>query len=171
MMLEYNGKKGSDTSANRRAACSKLQCSKIYGKGWQCDEFPFASTVEGGDLAAVMYVLGKHNGVIEGKWGNMVKGKDKGTKIRVKIKNYNCSKVFDKRDVVRRAGAVLRNDTDALYLDSSVFGNYSQGPVAMLLPLDIPDAFVGSFKVDFTISQGNFIAGSVIDDEGNEYGS
>jgi hypothetical protein len=170
MILEYNGRKSSDTASNRRAACGKLQCAKVYGKGWQCDEFPFASTVEGGSLAAVMCVPGKHNGSLGGKWGTVVKGKSKGTQIRVKIKNFDCSKVFDRKTRVKRATTVLRNDTHAIYLAGSAFGNYSQGSVAMILPLDIPQDFVGTFTVDYATAQGKFDSGSIIDDEGEDYG-
>jgi len=169
MILEYNGKGSS--AKNRNIACGKLQCSKVFGDGWQCDEFPFASSVEGGSLAAVMCVPGKHNRAIGGKWGSMVRGKPKGTKFRVKITNFDCANVFDKRKLDKRAGAVLRNDTDAIYLRGSAFGNYSQGPVAMIQPVYIPDDFFGKFIVNSVPSQGQLISGVIMDDEGTEFGS
>ena len=75
----------------------------------------------------------------------------------------------------------------AIFLNGSVFANYSQGNVAVIVPLSIPDDFVGmsvysiaissfflliksSANFDYTLASGALLSGSVIDDDGDDYG-
>jgi hypothetical protein len=189
IIIEYIGAGQRATArANRVAAgcrgANALRCAAVFGPGWQCDEFPFATSTQGGASAAVMCVPGTVNGSIGGRWGKIVSGKSQGTNIRVKIKNFDCSQVRDKKRAVRerkaaierkqlakRAGAILKNETSGLYMDGSVFGNYSAGSVALIIPLYIPDEFIGTFNINYTIAEGELTSGSLMDDDGEDYGS
>jgi hypothetical protein len=174
---------------NRRdsgcAGTNRLQCAAVFsvpGEQWQCDEFPFATAVEGGSLAAVLCVPQHDNGAMGSRWGQMVKGKAKGTQIRVKINGFDCSTVTDDTErtvsgdetagkaVVLR-DAVLKNDTSGIYINGSVYGNYSGGNVALIIPFTIPDDFIGTFNLDYSIASGSLTSGSIMDDGGNDFGA
>jgi hypothetical protein len=189
IILTYIGKGESSISGrNRRdsgcAGTNRLQCAAMFsvpGQDWQCDEFPFATAVEGGSLAAVMCVPQHDNGSIGSRWGRAVLNKPQGTKIRVKIKGFDCSMVTDDKkrsieanEVTAKAvvprDAVLKNNTNGIYIDGSVYGNYSEGKVALIIPFNIPDDFVGTFSVDYTIASGSLSSGSIMDDGGDDFG-
>lgn len=193
IILSYIGKGETKTAnQNRRdAGCTRSPCAKIFsevGPGgktirWSCDEFPFATSNEGGSAAAILCVPQKDNSALGSRWGQMVKGKAKNAQIRVKIKGLQCADVpIDKKRsaeratreaLVKRAGGILRNDTDsdAIYIDGSLYGNSSDGKVAMIIPFDIPDDFIGTFKVNYTIASGILKSGSLQDDWGEDYGA
>lgn len=195
MILEHGKYSKSQKNRHRRQAGCRgrkgLKCAKLFGKGWECDEFPFASTVQGGTDAAAMCVPGTHNGAIGGIWGSNVRGKAKGTKLRFKIDNFDCSEIFDKRGVdeldsshldtlpeglvlpqlEKRDGAILKNDSTGLFMDASVFGlNSTGGDVAMIIPLNIPEDFVGTFEINYKLESGTLRSGLIIDDDGEDYG-
>lgn len=163
-------------TANRNIACKGFHCPTTIVPGWECDEFSFASTAEGGAAAAAMCVWGKHNNVIGTRWGTFLNKRKTsikaGSKVRVKIINFDCAKVSatPKRHV-KRASAILRNETGIIYLNGSSFRNDRDGPVAVLQPLDISEDFVGDFVLRTSIAQGEFISGTVLGDDGTEYGS
>ncbi|KAL1874742.1 hypothetical protein VTK73DRAFT_270 [Phialemonium thermophilum] len=142
------------------------------------------------------------------RWGQVVKGKPKDTRIRVKIKGFDCSQVVDKKKrhvneeagnghaarapavgpltgyaqlrtlgqisaqaLDRRAdGAILKNDSNAIYIDGSVYGDEAGGKVAMIIPFDVPDDFIGSFHLDYSIISGTLKSGLITDDWGEDYG-
>jgi hypothetical protein len=63
------------------------------------------------------------------------------------------------------------NDTDALYINGSVYGNSSNSKVAMIIPLDIPDDFISTYTLNYTIASGSLKSGSITDDWGEDYGA
>jgi hypothetical protein len=195
IILEYNGPKNSLTNQNRIASgCppGKSPCAKIFSEvgpngkkiQWSCEEFPFAASAQGGGLAAMICIPQKINSSFGGRWGAKVKGKAKGTKIRIKIKGIDCSKAPLKAkrspkdretgnaELMKRASTVLKNDTNSevIYVDASTFGNNTDGKVAMVIPLDIPDGFVGTFNIDYKLASGSLKSGFIMDDDGEDYG-
>jgi hypothetical protein len=186
MLLTYIGTKQSRRKRqNRRAAgCDGSPCNKTYGsvhEMWSCDEFPFAASEEGGRNAAIMCVPHSINRAIGEEWRQQVYRKSKGYQARVKIKGIDCSKVSnDKRRSISaseigsrglsKGNAVLKNDTSALYLDASIYGDNTGGSVAMIVPLYIPNDFLGTFSVDYAIASGTLRSGLIGDNWGNDYG-
>ncbi len=192
--LSYIGSgKRSIARQNRRdAGCTGSPCAKIFSETgpdgerirWSCDEFPFATSSQGGSAAAILWVPQKDNSVLGSRWGQAVKGKEKDDQIRVKIKGTDCSKVPISRKIsgdigettfdalAKRAGTILKNDTDsgAIYVDGAVYGDSSLGKVAMIIPFDIPEDFIGTFILNYTIAAGTIKSGSIVDDWGEDYG-
>ncbi|KAH7104886.1 hypothetical protein BKA62DRAFT_691004 [Auriculariales sp. MPI-PUGE-AT-0066] len=198
IILEHNKNKTAARANRRAAGCrgsGRLDCKGLYGPDWECDEFPFASTVQGGALAAARCVPKTQNGLIGGIWGSQVSGKTSGTKYRFKISGFDCSKaLLRKREEVPRiwddeaeiantasgillalrqsnATAIIRNDTNSLLVDGTIFGNSSQGRYAYIAPIETPDDydFQGMLKIGWSLTQGMLTAGSVIDDAGEIY--
>ncbi|KAK0614386.1 hypothetical protein B0T14DRAFT_308563 [Immersiella caudata] len=173
IILTYIGpRRRSEADKNRRdAGCKDSVCARLFSGGgvkFQCDEFPFATSMEGGAKAAMQCVSGHDNRVMGSRWGTAVRGKTRGTRIRVKIKGFDCGSVgLEKRAA---QGAVLKNETTAIYVDGKVYGEYSEGKVAMIVPLDIPDDFVGTFTVSYTIASGEIKSGYIMDGWGEDYG-
>lgn len=193
IILSYIGKGQKKlASKNRRdSGCTGSACAKLFGHyvngkkvRWSCDEFPFATAHEGGSPASILCVPQSDNSVMGNRWSQAVKGKGAKAKIRIKFKGIDCSSVImDKREIgaggfsrgaiVERAdsGAVLMNSTDGLFIDGSVYGNYSDGKVAMIIPLDIPIDFQGTYTVNYTIESGSLKSGLITDDWGEDYGA
>ncbi|KAL5346493.1 hypothetical protein ACLOAV_008764 [Pseudogymnoascus australis] len=80
---------------------------------------------------------------------------------------------FNPDVVLERAasGAVMGNSTNGIFVDGSVYGNSSDGKVAMIIPLDIPVDFEGSYTVNYTVASGSIKSGFITDDWGEEYGA
>lgn len=193
IILSYIGKnKKSHANKNRRlAGCGDSPCAKLFGYyvngkkvRWSCDEFPFATSHEGGSDASILCVPQSDNSVLGNRWGQAVKNKSPGTKIRIKFRGIDCSKVpmgkreigaggFNPDVVLERAasGAVMGNSTNGIFVDGSVYGNSSDGKVAMIIPLDIPVDFEGSYTVNYTVASGSIKSGFITDDWGEEYGA
>jgi hypothetical protein len=192
IFLTYNGKnQNAAAAANRRAAgCAGSPCARIFGETlpngdrirWSCEEWPPAASAEGGALASIICVPQSINSAIGSRWRWAVDGKSKNDQIRVKVKGIDCSKITndkkrsidgDKKMLLGRAGtgAVLKNDSEVVFVDSSVYGNKTDGSVAMIIPFDVPYDFEGTFKVNYTIASGSLKSGSLIDDWGNDFGS
>lgn len=118
---------------------NRLLCASTFsipGQDWQCDEFSFATAVEGGSLAAIICVPQNDNCSIGSRWGKAVLNKPKGTKIRVKIKGFDCSTVTDdeKRslEAYSQNRRTLRcrakkNNTNGIYTNESVYGKLLGG--------------------------------------------
>ncbi|KFY18413.1 hypothetical protein V493_08630 [Pseudogymnoascus sp. VKM F-4281 (FW-2241)] len=167
IILSYIGKNRiSHANRNRRlAGCKGSPCAKLFsyyenGKKvkWSCGEFPFATSHEGGTDSAIMCVPQSDNSVLGNRWGQSVRGKKPGTKPQRGI----------------RAGcfcAVLGKSTDGIFVDGSVYGNSSDGKVAMIIPLDIPIDFEGSYTVNYTVASGSIKSGYITDDWGEDYGA
>jgi len=187
MLLEYIGKgnPGKRASNNRKAAGCKgrnrLNCVAMFGKGSSCDEWPPATSIQGGASAAIRCVPGTDNSAMGGKWSGKITGKDPGTMVRQKIKGMDCSKVsmdFDPRKttsvrLLKRAvgGAILLNTTDAVYVDGeALYGTLAGGRVAILVPIVVPGDFVGELTYSFTITTGTLRSAVLLDDGGDEYG-
>lgn len=192
IFLTYNGKnQNAAAAANRRAAgCAGSPCARIFGETlpngdrirWSCEEWPPAASAEGGALASIICVPQSINSAIGSRWRWAVDGKSKNDQIRVKVKGIDCSKITndkkrsveeDKMMLLGRAGtgAVLKNDSEVVFVDSSVYGNKTDGSVAMIIPFDVPYDFEGTFNVNYTIASGSLKSGSLIDDWGNDFGS
>lgn len=192
ILLTYNGKnQNAAAAANRRAAgCAGSPCARIFGETlpngdrirWSCEEWPPAASAEGGALASIVCVPQSINSAIGSRWRWAVDGKSKGDQIRVKIKGLDCSKYTndkkrsieeDKKILLGRAasGAVLKNDSEVIFVNSSIYGNKTDGSVAMIIPFDVPSDFEGLFHVNYSIASGSLKSGSLIDDWGNDFGS
>lgn len=194
IILEYIGPDESKRPNRIASGCEGSACAKLFsptdangeriaGLEWSCDEFPFASASQGGADASIICVPASINSGIGRKWGSQVKGKSAGYQARVKLKGYDCSKVsVDKRrsidrydseikSLVPRAGSILKNDSTGLYVDGSVYGNASDGKVALTIPFYIPYDFLGTFHLNYSIASGTLKSGSIIDDWGNGFGS
>ncbi|EED13298.1 hypothetical protein TSTA_057870 [Talaromyces stipitatus ATCC 10500] len=123
-------------------------------------------------------------GICGGWYACILDRKPNGAQIRVKIKGIDCSKITNdnKRSIEdeaftphtllgrARSGAVLGNDSKVTFVDSDVYGNKTNGSVAMIIPFDVPDDIVGIFTVDYTIASGPLKSGSLVDDWGNGLG-
>ncbi|KAL3713665.1 hypothetical protein TMatcc_002368 [Talaromyces marneffei ATCC 18224] len=193
IFLTYNGKnQNAAAAANRRAAgCAGSPCARIFGETlpngnrirWSCEEWPPAASAEGGALASIICVPQSINSAIGSRWRWAVDGKSKGDQIRVKVKGIDCSKYTndkkrsieeeDKNILLGRAatGAVLKNDSEVIFVDSSVYGNKTDGSVAIIIPFDVPYDFEATFNVNYSIASGSLKSGSMIDDWGNDFGS
>lgn len=120
-ILTLDPKSGKDLQKNKATRRKAARCTgsgKIKcPKGWSCDEFPFASSIEGGSGAQVMCVPRWHNdwqGTYYNSWlsEQINSGKlSRGGKYRVKLKYIDCSQ-YTKRDVTTRADSspVLKSD-------------------------------------------------------------
>jgi hypothetical protein len=51
-------------------------------------------------------------------------------------------------------------------LSQSIFGNYSNGNNAMYIALTENEDTPGTYRVDYTISNGTVLSGGIIDDDG-----
>ena len=49
-------------------------------------------------------------------------------------------------------------------------GNYSEAGIALIIPFNIPDGFVSTFSIDYTIALGSLASGSIMDDGGDDFG-
>jgi hypothetical protein len=198
IVLEYNSDK-SAAAANRRASgCrgdNRLDCVGMFGEGWECDEFPFANTAQGGARAATMCVPATDNAIVGSTWGAKVRGNSTGAKFRFKISGLNCTDVsttISPRDVqlaprapvltgrgimhtLRQAGgsAIIRNDTKSVVVDGTIFGSVAEGKYAVIFPIPTPDesTFQGVLKLTWTIdaTMSAISHGMIIDDDGTTY--
>lgn len=198
IMLSYIGKGQRKLARqNRRdAGCTGSFCAQVFGEKdpltgkkirWSCDEFPFATSGEGGASAASQCVPQNVNSAIGSRWGHAVRGLGKGANVRVKIKGFDCSKVSLAKKMRRsldvsadmspanlylrdEESAILKNNTDAIYIDGSVYGDDAGGKVAMIIPIDHDQDFEGTLNIDYTVQSGSLASGTIMDDWGYEYG-
>ena len=64
------------------------------GDQTSCDEYPFASTVEGGDGAHIKCVVARQNSIQGGQlWGRLQQNLNYGDRFVVRIKGIECSNV------------------------------------------------------------------------------
>ncbi|KAI0408492.1 hypothetical protein F4802DRAFT_618636 [Xylaria palmicola] len=162
----------SKASRRRSARCTgsgKLQCPK----GYSCDEFPFASSLEGGSGAQILCIPKWQNdwqGTYYGSWlseqtnsGKLVRG----GKYRVKIKGLDCSQ-YTKRDLTLRdtPSQILSSNGSVTILSESAFGDYSTNNNALFIDLTESDSTPGTYTLDYSLSNGTVLSGGIIDDSG-----
>ncbi|KAK6435347.1 hypothetical protein LTR95_008462 [Oleoguttula sp. CCFEE 5521] len=159
-------------ASNRRAAgCAgpnRITCPP----GTNCDEFPFASTDEGGSGANIMCVPSWQNdwqGTYYNSWLSEQIGLGKlarGGQYRIVLKNIDCSK-YMRRRLDRRAepNGVLQQSGNTTLLAASLFGNHSLQN-ALLIDLTQDQDTPGTYTLDYDISQGSIISGAIVDDDG-----
>nr|OQO27735.1 hypothetical protein B0A51_05527 [Rachicladosporium sp. CCFEE 5018] len=139
-------------ASNRRAAGCAGPTRITCPPGTNCDEFPFASTDEGGSGANIVCI----------KLGNLVRG----GQYRIVLKNIDCSKYplerLDKR--AEPNGVLLQNGNTSL-LAASLFGNQSSQN-ALLIDLTKDQDTPGTYTLDYDITQGSIVSGAIVDDDG-----
>jgi len=155
--------------ARRAAGCGgKLRCLP----GSNCDEFPFASTVEGGSGATIKCVPIEQNlwqssymtswQSEQLKLGTLVRG----GQFRVVLKNIDCSKFLPRR-LDKRAGehGILQQSDNTTLLAASLFGNYSSHN-ALFIDLTKDQDTPGTYTLDYELSRGSIASGAIVDDDG-----
>lgn len=159
--------------AQRRTAAGCVGSGKlICPPGTNCDEFPFASSVEGGSGASIMCVPSWQNdwqGTYYSSWLSEVLGNGKlvrGGKFRVVLKNIDCSK-YVRRRMEKRAGdsGVLQQNGNVTLLSQSLFGNFSKNN-ALFIDLTEDENTPGTYSLNYDFSKGSILSGAIIDDDG-----
>nr|OQO21917.1 hypothetical protein B0A51_12501 [Rachicladosporium sp. CCFEE 5018] len=159
-------------ASNRRAAGCAGPTRITCPPGTNCDEFPFASTDEGGSGANIMCVPSWQNdwqGTYYNSWlseqiklGNLVRG----GQYRIVLKNIDCSKYLRKRlDKRAEPNGVLQQSGNTTLLAASLFRNHSSQN-ALLIDLTKDQDTPGTYTLDYDISQGSVISGAIVDDDG-----
>ncbi|KAM7206471.1 Deoxyribonuclease NucA/NucB domain containing protein, partial [Naviculisporaceae sp. PSN 640] len=91
-----------------QSGCSRNPCNDAklsYGKfGKSCDEFPFASTKEGGTGAFLRCVDGAENSSEGGQLGNFYKKMKTGDTFKLFIRNYKGARFCDSPGAVNDGG-------------------------------------------------------------------
>lgn len=90
--LTYDSNKSIRDTRRVASGCSRNPCNNAalsYGRwGKSCDEFPFASTKEGGAGAMLRCVDGSENSSEGGQLGNFYKTLANGARFKLFIRNY-----------------------------------------------------------------------------------
>ena len=88
--LTYDADKNNRNPRRTASGCNRTPCSNTNYKQWggSCDEFPFASTREGGPNAILRCVDGSENSSEGGQLGNFYKTINNGNQFDLFITNY-----------------------------------------------------------------------------------
>ncbi|KIM25561.1 hypothetical protein M408DRAFT_208390 [Serendipita vermifera MAFF 305830] len=173
--------------ANRRAAgCgTTLRCGRgsdpdgVYGNVTrQCDEYPFASTREGGTdahIGCVPWWQNSWQGIYYGSWISLVR-LQVGKKFRVILAGIDCSTVpqseLEPPDLYKRQSTgetvISGSSLNGTWIDPTKFGNLTsnEGRGAFMVPL--PELKAGLYSIPFTLGPGNISAMAVYDADGQE---
>ncbi|KAL8911665.1 MAG: hypothetical protein Q9171_003192 [Xanthocarpia ochracea] len=149
-ILTWDGGRG---RAGRRAAGRRRKDAGCGGglkcpPGWNCDEWPPASTLEGGAGSVITCdpkELNDWQGTYFGSWLAEAKsrGFKSGDQFRVKLKFFDLDSV-QKRELFRRAIPIPSHDNNEY-------------------------GYIGKYSVDYGITGGALSSASIMDDTGEPY--
>ncbi|KIJ36012.1 hypothetical protein M422DRAFT_261561 [Sphaerobolus stellatus SS14] len=164
---------------NYRIACGQVSC----GDGEQCDEFPFASTQEGG-VAPGICIPARGNSIQGGFLGSQLKSNNikPGEKFILRFDGINCKEFLGTGSSGAKAPLprALANEssleiglTEQLQnLTVDGFGPFNPDDNVLdhgLYP--ISDLGPGTYAVSTTVNTGIVRSFSIIDNQGTEYAS
>ncbi|PVF94413.1 hypothetical protein CPB86DRAFT_45442, partial [Serendipita vermifera] len=187
-ILTYEGGRSNSRRRRREAGCNtELRCStnsdvgQTYETRQECDEYPFASTKEGGSgahIGCVPWWQNSWQGIYFSSWISSV-GLRNGDRFRVVLEGIDCSTVpqsdLEPPDV---AGLTKRQSNGELvftgssangtWLNQTVFGNLTsnEGRGAFIVPL--PELKAGVYNVPIQLNGGNISAMAAYDEDGEE---
>ena len=140
------------------------------GTGTQCDEFPFKSTVEGGQGAWIRCVTNRQNslqGIYLNSWYSD-KGLKSGDKFIVRVTNLDCSTVKS-TDLQSCGGAINRaRQEETLASDSETATRRTLDNQSTVVLAPFGDLEGGSFHATALMAAGHVDDGIVIDSDGDE---
>ncbi|CAG8723530.1 1539_t:CDS:2, partial [Acaulospora colombiana] len=173
---------GPQTDILTYEGCStNSEVGQTYETRQQCDEYPFASTREGGSgayIGCVPWWQNQWQGIYFSSWLSSV-GLRNGDRFRVVLQGIDCTTVpqsdLEPPDV---AGLAKRQSDGELvftgssangtWLNQTMFGNLTsnEGRGAFVVPL--PDLKAGVYNVPIQLNGGNISAMAAYDEDGEE---
>ncbi|KAK8110222.1 uncharacterized protein PG998_006679 [Apiospora kogelbergensis] len=113
--LTYDSNEANRNPRRTASVCNKTPCTNTNYTKWgnSCDEFPFASTKEGGKGAILSCVDSTENSSEGGQLGNFYKKLKNGDKFDIFVKNYKGARFCDDHNA--------KNDGSEFKLSGSTF--------------------------------------------------